>query len=92
MDTPARLIPMADLRARLGHEIAWVNDTGGRLWITRHGRAVAGLVTMAEVERLESWEVLSDHGLRELRRLWQRDYADWRGGALRGQPPVRPVD
>lgn len=89
MNTPVRLIPMADFRARMGHEIGWVESGGGRLWITRHGRTVAGVVSMSEVERLESWEVLSDYGLRQLRRMWQEQYTDWRGGALRGLPPVR---
>ena len=53
----------------------WVRHSGGRVWITKHGRSVAAVVPMYQCERLEEWEMRS---LAAERRRMELAYAKWK--------------
>jgi prevent-host-death family protein len=54
----ARRVPVAELRARLAETLGRVRFAGDRLVLTTHGRPVAAVVSLRDLERLEEVDVV----------------------------------
>ena len=56
MLAPYQIVSFTEFRREATRLTAWVEHMGGRVWITKHGRAVCAVVPMNQCERLEKWE------------------------------------
>ncbi|WP_116599153.1 type II toxin-antitoxin system Phd/YefM family antitoxin [Primorskyibacter marinus] len=87
MKTEYRITPLSSFRRDSGRLTEWVRHSGGRIWLTKHGKAVAAVIPMFQCERLETWENVS---LAEKRRQMEEGYARWKAvKALSGDTAER---
>ncbi|MBR9653149.1 hypothetical protein [Thalassovita aquimarina] len=73
--SPYRIVPVTEFRRDATKLTNWVLQSGGRVWITKHGTASCAVVPMFQCELLEKWEGRS---LAEERRRLDRLYARWK--------------
>ena len=71
--TRYKVASLTEFRRDVTRLSAWVEATGNRVWLAKHGRLVGGLVCMGDIEALDTWEGRSlEEQRRRMRVLWDR--------------------
>lgn len=60
MHVAYRILPLSRFREEAGKSLTWVTREGGQIWLTRHGKAVAALIPLYQLEMLEAVLGLSE--------------------------------
>ena len=60
MHVAYRVLPLSRFREEAGKSLTWVTREGGQIWLTRHGKAVAALIPLYQLEMLEAVLGLSE--------------------------------
>lgn len=60
METVRRLVTASELRSQLSDVLERTMDAGERVGVTRHGKLVAVIVSVADLEALEEYEMAQD--------------------------------
>ena len=89
-ETSHQIVSLPTFRKDCSKWVGWCRHTGGRVWVSRHGRLDAALVPMDQCERLERFESRS---LAEERRRMEMAYSRWkRALADGGEADLAPFD
>lgn len=85
--TEYRVLSVNDLRSDLPRQLHWVQQTGNRVWVMRHGRLAGALVSEPDCAALDRWEfrTLEDQQ-RRMQVLWRRWEAVKRGESVEPLP------
>ncbi len=71
--TPYRMVSLTEFRRNASQLTNWVSYRGGRVWLLKHRRLVATVVTNADAERLDRWDGRSlEEQKRRMEILWNR--------------------
>jgi antitoxin (DNA-binding transcriptional repressor) of toxin-antitoxin stability system len=66
-----RAMSLSQLRETASKEVRWVVDMGGHVWLSKHGKWVAGVVPFHDVQALEK---LRGRDIEEHARDREREY------------------
>lgn len=75
MEHEYRRISISRFREKAGKDLKWVEQIGGHLWLTRHGKHVAAVIPFYQLKMLE--ELLGQVESQKAQRL-EQEYSRWR--------------
>ncbi|MBV2358496.1 hypothetical protein KUH32_01800 [Thalassococcus sp. CAU 1522] len=75
MQSEFRAVPLTRFREQTAKHVDWVDRWGGHLWLSRHGRFVAGVVPFYQLELLAALEGRDET---EARRRLEEEYTRFR--------------
>ncbi len=75
MEHDYQRIAISQFREEAGKRLKWVEEKGGHLWLTRHGKHVAAVIPFYQLKILE--ELLGGVETQKAQRL-EREYSRWR--------------
>ena len=75
MQQNLRIVSLSDFRKNAPRLTDWIRQAEGRIWVTKHGKTVCGVVPLDQLEMIEK---LEGRSRAEERERFARVYCTWK--------------